>query len=193
MLLVLQMIPLYRLTGKSAIFGPILSVVLQMVHLYKLTGKSAIFGPTLSLVLQMVPLYRLTGEKCKFLPYFVSGAPNCQPYRLTGENCCWCFKWSLYTGGLGKSSIFCPILSVVLQMVPLYHIQANWGKVQFLHLFGGASNGPTYRLIIALSVQTMHLLCQCASNGPLRSTVLGNQFFYSRCDLYGPLPFAAPL
>ena len=93
----------------------------------------------------------------------------------------------LYSGGLGKSSIF------VNGAPNGPFIQAHWGKVQFLHLFGGASNGPTYRLIIALSVHTMHLLCQCPSNGPLRSTVLGNQFFESRCDLYGPLPFAAPL
>ena len=63
----------------------------------------------------MVPLYMVIGEKCNFCTYIVSGAPNGPPYMLTGKKC-----------------NFCTYIVSGAPYGPC--IEADWGKVQFLHL-----------------------------------------------------------
>ena len=83
--------------AKSAISAPTLSVVLQMVHLYRLTDKRAIFGKKLSLVLHLVPLYWLIGKSAIF------GKKLSLVLQFLHLPCYWCSKWSLYVVSLGKS------------------------------------------------------------------------------------------
>ena len=63
----------------------------------------------------MVPLYMVIGEKCNFCTYIVSGAPNGPLYMLTGKKCNFCTY--IVTGAPNGPPI-----------------QADWRKVQFLHL-----------------------------------------------------------
>ena len=69
--------------GKSAIFAPTLLLVLQMIPLYMLTGKKYTFCTFF--VTGYCPLYSLIVDIASVWPHFTTGPPNGLSYSLILE------------------------------------------------------------------------------------------------------------